>query len=91
MEEKLKRLEDKLDSVVVAVHTIDKKVDKLEVQLTEHDAKGSKALVKTVELDTRVQALEKWADLFPKLKAIAGWLAALALAGTYLYNWFKGE
>lgn len=29
--------------------------------------------------------------MITKLKAIAGWLAALALAGTYLYNWFKGE
>lgn len=61
----MERLEQKIDSVVAALHVLDKKVDKLEIQLTEHDAKGSKALVKTVELETRVSAIENLA-LVPK-------------------------
>jgi peptidoglycan hydrolase CwlO-like protein len=82
------RLENKLDSVVASLHDIDKKVDRLTVQVEDIQARTVAHDGLTTKLETRVAALEKWADLFPKIKAIAGWIAALGLALTYLYTWF---
>lgn len=82
------RLENKIDTIVASLHDLDKKVDRLTVQVEDIQERTVTHDNLTSKLAAKVSELEKWADIFPKLKAVAGWIAALGLAATYLYNWF---
>lgn len=82
------RLENKIDAIVDSLHDLDKKVDRLTVQVEDIQLRTVAHDNLTSKLEVKVNELEKWADIFPKIKAIAGWIAALGLAITYLYTLF---
>lgn len=91
MEDRLLRLEEKVDSLTNIVVRLDEQAKQTHVLLIQHDAKGAKALAKAEEVEDKLEKMETSFNAPIKLVILVGKICAALAAAFGIYKLVKGE